>query len=140
MEICSTGGTHNHVGGDQINVNNHCHAPSASSSNQLTPLRPFIEAPVDLLLIHFAGRTEELLRIKETSDADCGDVPIRCHLRHAWNWQIAVGAILRKIGGETHYSGHTILVSNRLAWSNYNTRTTVGFGHEHEPMGMPPVM
>jgi hypothetical protein len=37
-----------------------------------------IDAPVDLLSILFTGRTEVLLHIKETFDADCGDVPIRC--------------------------------------------------------------
>jgi tetratricopeptide (TPR) repeat protein len=76
MEISNVGSTSNYVRGDQINV--YYQVPSANLSKQPTPLRPFIDAPVDLLSIHFTGRTEELLRIKETFDAGCGDVPIRC--------------------------------------------------------------
>jgi tetratricopeptide (TPR) repeat protein len=78
MEFCSIGSTHNQVGGDQINVNNYYQVPSASSSTQRPHLRPFIDAPVDILSIHFTGRKEELQHIKEIFDADSGDVPIRC--------------------------------------------------------------
>jgi NB-ARC domain len=76
MEISNIDGTSNYVQGDQTNV--HYHVLSASPSIQPTPARPFIDAPVDILSIYFTGRTEELLRIKETLNADCGDVPARC--------------------------------------------------------------
>jgi tetratricopeptide (TPR) repeat protein len=79
MESYSIGSTHNQVGGDQINnYNNYYQVPSASSSTQPTHLRPFIDAPVDILSIHFTGRKEELQHIKEIFDTDSGDVPIRC--------------------------------------------------------------
>jgi tetratricopeptide (TPR) repeat protein len=78
MEFYTIGSTHNQVGGDQINVNNYYQVPSAGSSTQRPHLRPFIDAPVDILSIHFTGRKEELQHIKEIFDADSSDVPIRC--------------------------------------------------------------
>jgi hypothetical protein len=77
MDVYNFDCTFNYVGRDQINVKNYYQSPDGSSPNQSTPLRPFVDAP-DLLSIHFTGRTDESLRIKEIFDADCGNVPIRC--------------------------------------------------------------
>jgi hypothetical protein len=76
MEISNVGSMSNYVQRDQINI--YYQVPSASPFIQPTPSHSFIDAPVDILSIHFTGRTEELFRIRESFDADYGNVPIRC--------------------------------------------------------------
>jgi tetratricopeptide (TPR) repeat protein len=77
MEVHNVDSTSNYTARDHININYYL-GPNDSSVNQSTSMRPVIDAPVDLLSIHFTGRTGELLRIKAILDADCGNVPIRC--------------------------------------------------------------
>jgi NB-ARC domain len=81
IQTLSDGSTFNQVGGDQVNHNFLTFVQGATSSDssiKSTILLPFIDAPVDILTVHFTGRTEELARIKDILDSVGGNVPIRC--------------------------------------------------------------
>jgi hypothetical protein len=66
-----TGDQHNHYTTVQVE------SPSRSSSDSSTSLS-FIDAPLDLLSIHFMGREQDLIHIREVLETNHGDIPTRC--------------------------------------------------------------